>query len=112
MKLREFNLFSDKSAQIFLIFPQHLPEFPWFSKLGGGGGGGGSCPLSRTPMSQRLFINLVLHRHVHVCIVFLPNPPIAISNLPYCSSHGKVTFLKHCFWLVGQKHNTHVTVKD
>jgi hypothetical protein len=37
MKLREFNLFSDKSAQIFLIFPQHLPEFPWFSKLGGGG---------------------------------------------------------------------------
>ena len=30
----------------------------------------------------------------------------------YCSSHGQVTFLKHCYWLVGQKHNTHVTVKD
>jgi hypothetical protein len=61
-------------------------------------------------VSQRLFINKVLHRHV--CIVFLPNPPRAISNLPYCSSHGWVTFLKHCYWLVGQKYNTHVTVKD
>jgi hypothetical protein len=43
-------------------------------------------------VSQRLFINLVLHRHV--CIVFLPNPPIAISNLPRCSSHGEVTFIE------------------
>jgi hypothetical protein len=37
-------------------------------------------------VNKYLFINLLLHRHV--CIVFLPNPPIAISNLPYCSSHG------------------------
>ena len=36
--------------------------------------------------SQRLFINPVFHRHVR--IVFLPNPPIAISNLPYCSGRG------------------------
>jgi hypothetical protein len=31
-------------------------------------------------VGQRLFINLVLHRHV--CIVFLPNPPIAICSFP------------------------------
>jgi hypothetical protein len=30
-------------------------------------------------------MNMVLHPHVS--IVFLSNPPIAISNLPYCSSH-------------------------
>ena len=36
MKLPEFNLFFVKSAQIFLIFPKHLPEFPWFSKIWGG----------------------------------------------------------------------------
>ena len=36
MKLPEFNLFFVKSARIFLIFPKHLPEFPWFSKIGGG----------------------------------------------------------------------------
>ena len=33
MKLPEFNLFSDKSARIFLIFFQHLPKFPWFSMV-------------------------------------------------------------------------------
>jgi hypothetical protein len=33
-----------------------------------------------------------------VCIVFLPNPPIAISNLPCCSSHGEVTFIKSCYF--------------
>jgi hypothetical protein len=33
-------------------------------------------------------------------------------RFPYCSSHGRVTFLKHCYWLVGQKYNTHVTAKD
>ena len=31
-------------------------------------------------VGQRLFINLVLHRHL--CIEFLPNPPIAISRFP------------------------------
>jgi hypothetical protein len=30
----------------------------------------------------------------HVYIVFLPNPPIAISSLPYFSSHGKSDFPK------------------
>jgi hypothetical protein len=30
----------------------------------------------------------------------------------HCSSHGLLTFLKRCYWLVGQKYNTHVTVKD
>ena len=59
-------------------------------------------------VNQRLFINLVFHRHM--CTVFLPNPPIVISLL--LMSHGYVTFLKHCCWLVGQKYNTHVMVKD
>jgi hypothetical protein len=36
MKLPEFNLFSDKSARIFLIFPSISPEFPWFSEIGRG----------------------------------------------------------------------------
>jgi hypothetical protein len=33
-------------------------------------------------------------------------------QFPYCSSHGEVTFLKYSYWLIGQKYNTHVTVKD
>ena len=33
-------------------------------------------------------------------------------QFPYCSSHGQVTFLKYCYWLVGQKYNTHVTLKN
>ena len=43
-------------------------------------------------VSQRLFINLILHRHVR--IVFLPSPPIVISNLPYCSSQRIGNFPK------------------
>ena len=35
--------------------------------------------------------NKVLHRHV--CIVFLPNPLIAILELPNCLSHEWLTFL-------------------
>jgi hypothetical protein len=35
MKLPEFNLFSDKSARIFLIFPSICPNFHGFSKLDG-----------------------------------------------------------------------------
>ena len=48
MKLPEFNLFSDKSARIFLIFPSICPNFHGFPKFEGS-----SCPpvtLSRTPM--------------------------------------------------------------
>ena len=26
---------------------------------------------------------------LHVCIVFVPNPPIATSNLPYCLSNDR-----------------------
>jgi hypothetical protein len=37
MKLPEFNLFSDKSAQIFLIFPSICPNFHSFQKKIGGG---------------------------------------------------------------------------
>ena len=37
-------------------------------------------------VGQRLCKNMVLRRHV--CIVFLPNPPIAILKLPNCSNHG------------------------
>jgi hypothetical protein len=51
MKLPEFtsNLFSDKSALIFLIFNSICPNFHGFPKLGGGG-----QPLSRTPMNAIL----------------------------------------------------------
>jgi hypothetical protein len=37
MKSPEFNLFSDKSARIFLIFPTVCPNFHGFPKFGGGG---------------------------------------------------------------------------
>jgi hypothetical protein len=36
IKLPEFNLFSDKSARIFLIFPSICLNFRGFPKLGGG----------------------------------------------------------------------------
>ena len=37
MKLPKFNLFSDKSAGIFLIFSGICPNFHGFPKIGGGG---------------------------------------------------------------------------
>ena len=40
-------------------------------------------------VGQRLSKNRVLYRHV--CIVFLPNPPIAILELPHCSSRAWLT---------------------
>ena len=60
-------------------------------------------------VSQRLCKSKVLHRHVY--IVFLPNLPIAILELPNCLSHEWLTFLKRCYWLVRQEHNKHVTTK-
>jgi hypothetical protein len=36
MKFPEFNLFSDKSARIFLIFPSICPNFHGFPKFGRG----------------------------------------------------------------------------
>ena len=50
--------------------------------------------------------------HRHVCIVFWPNRPIAILELPNCLSYGWLTFLKRCYWLVGQEYNKQVTMKD
>ena len=50
-------------------------------------------------------------RHRHVCIVFLPNPPIEILELPNCLSHEWLTFLKRCYWLVRKEYNKHVTIK-
>ena len=44
-------------------------------------------------------------------LVFLPNPPIAILELPNCLSHEWLTFLKRCYWLVRQEYNNHVTMK-
>ena len=60
-------------------------------------------------VGQGLFENKVLH--CHVCIVLLPNPPIAIVQLPNCLSHECLTFLKRCYWLVRQEYNKHVTMK-
>ena len=49
MKLPEFNLFSDKSARIFLIFSSICPNFHGFPKFLGAVAPP-PCPLSRTPM--------------------------------------------------------------
>ena len=54
MKLPEFNLFSDESARIFLIFLSICPNFHGLSKIWGGG----VAPLalmSRTPMFRAMF---------------------------------------------------------
>ena len=40
--------------------------------------------------------NMVLHCHVR--IVFLPNTPIPIVELPNCLSNGWLTKLKGCYW--------------
>ena len=61
-------------------------------------------------VGQGLCKDMDLHRHV--CIVFWPNPPIAILELPNCLSYGRLTFLKRYYWLVGQEYNKHVTMKD
>ena len=50
-------------------------------------------------VGQRLWKNMVLYRHV--CIVFWPNLPIEI-----------LTFLKRCYWFVGQEYNKYVMMKD
>ena len=49
--------------------------------------------------------------HLHVCIVFLLNAPIAILELLNSLSQGWLTFLKRCCWLVRQEYNKHVTTK-
>jgi hypothetical protein len=60
-------------------------------------------------VSQRLSINMVLHRHV--CIVSMPNQSIAISNLVLFESRIG-NFLRHCYLLGGKKYNSHVTASD
>jgi hypothetical protein len=52
MKLPELNLFSDKSARIFLIFPSICPNFHGFPNWGGGQLPP-PAPLSRTPIYAR-----------------------------------------------------------
>ena len=61
-------------------------------------------------VGQPLCNNIVLHRHV--CIVFLPNPAIAILELPNCSRRGSLTFLKRWCLLVKREYNTQVTMKN
>jgi hypothetical protein len=43
-----------------------------------------TCAFIPCRITIRLFVSLVLRSHV--CTVFFLNPPIAIFNLPYCSS--------------------------
>jgi hypothetical protein len=50
MKLPEFNLISDKSARIFLIFPSICPNFHGFPKFWGA-----SCPPPPAPCLVRLW---------------------------------------------------------
>ena len=56
-------------------------------------------------VGQGLYKDIGLCRHV--CIVFWPNPPIAILESPNCLSYGWLTFLKRCHWLAGQENNLH-----
>ena len=51
MKLPDFNLFSDKSALIFLIFPSICPNFYGFPNFWGAVAS--LPPLSRTPMVSK-----------------------------------------------------------
>ena len=60
-------------------------------------------------VGQGLCENKVLHRHL--CIVFLPNRPIVIHELPSCLSHEWLTFQKRCYWfIVRQEYIEHVTM--
>ena len=44
-----------------------------------------------------------------IIVVFYLNPPTAILKLPNFLSHEWLTFLKRCYWFVGQEYNKHVT---
>ena len=57
-------------------------------------------------VGQGLCKNKVLHRHLY--IVFLPNQPIAILELPKFSSHEWLTLPKRCYWFVRQEYNRYV----
>ena len=41
----------------------------------------------------------------------LPNPALAILELPNCLSHEWLAFLKRCYWLVRHEYDKHVTGK-
>ena len=57
-----------------------------------------NCNIIIIYVGQGLCKNKVLHRHV--CIAFLPNPPIVILELPNCLSHEWLTFLKRCYLIL------------
>jgi hypothetical protein len=63
-------------------------------------------------VTRRLFINTVLR--CYVCIVFLPNPLIAIFNLPYIVRVKDISNFPNALLLLVSwaKYNRHVTVKD
>ena len=48
---------------------------------------------------------MVLHRHV--CIVFFPNPPIAISNLPIVRVMHRYNFPKTLLFTCAKMHYTY-----
>jgi hypothetical protein len=56
MKWPDFNIFSDKSARIFLISPSVCPNFHGFPKFSGAG----SCP---PPPVSYAYVNTVRHFH-------------------------------------------------
>ena len=52
--------------------------------------------LSIIYVGQGLCKNKVVHRQV--CVMFWPNPPIAILELPNCLSYGWLASLKGCLY--------------
>ena len=45
------------------------------------------------------------------CLIVFFSHIIVIIKLPSNSSHGWLTFLKHCHWFVGQEYNRHAMMK-
>ena len=68
MKLPEFNLFSNKSAQIFLFFSKICPNFHGFLKLGGGAVAP-PLPLSRTPMFKKRHIQKTFGSYIKKIVI-------------------------------------------
>ena len=76
---------------------------------GVGGGGEVDCATMLPPfVAGNLSIapdQIYEHRHHHVCIVVLPEQPIAMFSFT-----NWVIKPTHCYSLFGQKSNTHVTM--
>ena len=101
MKLPEFNIFCDKSARIFLIFPSICPNFHGFpKKFGGGAVAPTAPPLSRTPMRKSkqeysIIIEYDSSQYQRNQIMFLW--PFVLVQLS-AASFTRDSARHYCFW--------------